>query len=107
LIDGCRESEVSRECLTGDTVCWLWNGFNARQRHGLGDATGARSGPLAKMVLYYKAHLAVPPYGLNWALYYKDLKQSGITLSTCEQHLCAQGDVLLSPAGRTTRAWPR
>lgn len=23
LIDGCRESEVSRECLTGDTVCWL------------------------------------------------------------------------------------
>lgn len=26
--------------------------------HGLGDATGARSGPLAKMVLYYKTHLA-------------------------------------------------
>lgn len=27
-IDGCRESEVSRECLTGDTVYWLCNGFN-------------------------------------------------------------------------------
>lgn len=26
--------------------------------HSLGDATGARSGPLAKMVLYYKTHLA-------------------------------------------------
>lgn len=24
----------------------------------MGDATGARSGPLAKMVLYYKTHLA-------------------------------------------------
>ena len=22
-VDGCRESEVSRECLTGDTVYWL------------------------------------------------------------------------------------
>lgn len=28
-IDGCRESEVSRECLTDDTVCWLYNRFNA------------------------------------------------------------------------------
>jgi len=34
------------------------DGLNARQSHGLGDATGARSGPLAKMVLYYKTHLA-------------------------------------------------
>jgi len=34
------------------------DGLNARQSHGLGDATGVRSGPLAKMVLYYKTHLA-------------------------------------------------
>jgi hypothetical protein len=25
-VDGCRESEVSREWLIGDTICWLWNG---------------------------------------------------------------------------------
>ena len=30
-IDGCRESEVSRECLTDDTVCWLYNGFDTRE----------------------------------------------------------------------------
>ena len=34
------------------------DGLNARQSHGLGDATGVRSSPLAKMVLYYKTHLA-------------------------------------------------
>jgi len=27
-IDGCRESEVSREWLIGDTIWWLCNGFN-------------------------------------------------------------------------------
>jgi len=29
LIDGCRESEVSREWLIGDTIYWLSNGLNA------------------------------------------------------------------------------
>ena len=29
-----------------------------RERHGVGDATGARSGPLAKIAVYYTAHLA-------------------------------------------------
>lgn len=29
-----------------------------RERHCVGDATGARSGPLAKIVVYYTAHLA-------------------------------------------------
>ena len=58
LIDGCRESEVSRECLTGDTVYWLWNGFNALDEPQAGGSTGARSGPLGKRVLYYKTHLA-------------------------------------------------
>ena len=33
------------------------------QSHRLGDATGARSGPLATMVLYYKTHLAFPVSG--------------------------------------------
>lgn len=28
-------------------------------RHSLGDATGARSGPLAKWAVYYTAHLAI------------------------------------------------
>ena len=34
-------------------------GLTPKKSHGLGDATGARSGPLAKIVLYYKTHLAV------------------------------------------------
>ncbi len=28
------------------------------ERHCVGDATGARSGPLAKIAVYYTAHLA-------------------------------------------------
>jgi len=28
-VEGCRESEVSREWLIDDTIYWLWNGFNA------------------------------------------------------------------------------
>lgn len=34
------------------------------ERHRLGDATGARSGPLAKIAVYYTAHLARRGNGL-------------------------------------------
>ena len=58
-VDGCRESEVSRECLTGDTVYWLWNGFNTlKEPLAEGIQRGRAAGPLVKMVLYYKTHLA-------------------------------------------------
>ena len=49
-VDGCRESEVSREWLTGDTVCWLGNGFNALKEPTAGGMQrGRAAGPLAKM----------------------------------------------------------
>ena len=33
--------------------------LKADECHGLGDATGVRSGPLAKIAGYYPAHLAI------------------------------------------------
>lgn len=38
--------------------------LDAEERHSLGDATGARSGPLAKIAVYYTAHLARRGNGL-------------------------------------------
>ena len=68
-VDGCRESEVSCAWFSGKTMTMGSRGawrlrpcgdetasrfdgaerFDADPHHGLGDATGARSGPLAKM----------------------------------------------------------
>ena len=59
LIDGCRESEVSCEWLIGDTIYWLQNGFNALKEPPAGGMQrGRAAGHLAKIVLYYKTHLA-------------------------------------------------
>ena len=38
---------------------WHCDGSTPERCHSLGDATGARSGPLAKIVWYYHTHLAV------------------------------------------------
>lgn len=57
-VDGCWENEVSRECLTDDTVCWLWMGSMPKKSHGRGDTTGARSGSPCQAVWYYHAQLA-------------------------------------------------
>ena len=39
-IDGCGESEVSREWLTGDTVYWLSHGLNAHTEPPRGGCNG-------------------------------------------------------------------
>lgn len=44
---------------------------------------GRAAGPLAKMVLYYKTHLAVSPYGGLRALYYR-----GLLRRTKMRHVC-------------------
>src|SRR5690606_38143163 len=54
---GAGRAKSPCEWSTGDTVEWLWNGVDPKSQ-GRGDATGGRSGPLAKMVLYYNTHLA-------------------------------------------------
>lgn len=38
--------------------------LDAEERQGLGDPTGARSGPLGKIAVYYTAHLARRVIGL-------------------------------------------
>jgi hypothetical protein len=45
---------------SGETAirCLVWDGFNALHVPQVGDATGEVFLPLAKMVLYYKTHLA-------------------------------------------------
>jgi hypothetical protein len=44
-VDGCRESEVSREWLIGDTIFWLWNGFNALEEPRPGGCNGGAQRP--------------------------------------------------------------
>jgi hypothetical protein len=60
FVEGCRESEVF---LASDQPAARLNGgkwFNAMERHGPGGCNGdAPAGPLAKMVRYYRTHLAV------------------------------------------------
>ena len=69
LIDGCRESEVSCEWLIGDTIYWLCIGFNTLTEPPAGGMQrGRAAGHLAKMVLYYKTHLAGADEWLNFAL---------------------------------------
>lgn len=47
------------ECLTGDTVCWLWVGFKTLEEPLAGGIQrGRAASPLVMMVLYYKTHLA-------------------------------------------------
>lgn len=46
--------------------------------HGSGDATGVRSGPLAKMVLYYKTHLAYLRNGGSHAFFAIEVPRPGI-----------------------------
>jgi len=60
-VDGCRESEVSREWLIGDTIYGSGMGSMPRKSQGRGDATGARSGSPCQAVLYYKTQLAFGP----------------------------------------------
>lgn len=45
-------------CSIDATIACRMKGSMPEMRHGLGDATGARSDPLAKWVLYYSTHLA-------------------------------------------------
>ena len=59
FVDGCWESDVSRECSTGDTVGWPDDGSMSEEGHGRGDGTGARSGPPSQAVWYYHTQLAI------------------------------------------------
>ena len=60
-VDGVARGERSLpgEGSIGDTIVWRGTGFNTPHAPGPGDATGVRSGPLAKMAWYYHAHLAI------------------------------------------------
>ena len=50
LIDGFGRAEVSHECLTGDTVSWLWNGFDTLDEPAAGGMQRERAaGSLAKI----------------------------------------------------------
>ena len=53
---------------------------------------GRAASPLAKMVLYYKTHLAVSPFGGLRALYYKGLLRR---TKTRKVHTTARSTVIL------------
>ena len=61
---GCRgERSLPCEWLTGDTVYWLWNGVDPLTEPQAGWMQRRRAaGLLAKIAVYYTAHLAVGTY---------------------------------------------
>ena len=79
LIDGCRESEVSCECLTGDTVSWLWNGFNALEEPTAGGMQRERAaGSLAKIGVVLPHTSCVSHYKFTtvrklWVFFYEGI----------------------------------
>ncbi len=57
---GAGRAKSPCEWSSGDTVEWLWNGVDPLEEPGPGGMQrGRAAGPLAKMVLYYKTHLAI------------------------------------------------
>lgn len=58
-VDGCRENEVSLRVVERRYVLMAQDGFNAlTEPQAGGMQRGRAAGPLAKVVLYYKTHLA-------------------------------------------------
>ena len=60
-----QQTRSSLPKVVGPAVQFLGSGMVSHLEKAvcLGDATGARSGPFAKVVLYYKTHLALPVSG--------------------------------------------
>lgn len=63
------------------TFHWRRQGSMPTDAPWLGDATGARSGPLAKMARYYRAHLAISPMSVRVRELGERLRLFGLALA--------------------------